>query len=69
MALKLIRNKAQQIAVIGFVITLVLSIVLSFFKVAFYITAPFLMVWIMVWLLGTMPDRKNTDDNDTTDVE
>lgn len=61
---RLIRNRVQQVAIIAFIITLVVCLVLAFFKVAFYITAPFLMVWIMVWLLGSMSERKNTDDKD-----
>ncbi len=63
MPFKLIRNKAQQIAVIGFIITLVICIVLSFFNLAIYITSPFLMVWIMVWLLGSSVNGKS-DDNE-----
>ena len=62
MPFKLIRNRAQQIAVIGFVITLVICVVLSFFNVAVYITLPFLMVWIMVYLLGSSSDRKKSDN-------
>ena len=62
MPFKLIRNKAQQLAVIGFIITLAICIVLSFFNLAIYITLPFLMVWIMVWLLGSSVNGNNTDN-------
>lgn len=62
MSFRLIRNRAQQIAVIGFIITLVICVLLSFFNVAIYITLPFLMVWIMVYLLGSSVDRKKIDN-------
>jgi hypothetical protein len=62
MSFRLIRNRAQQIAVIGFIITLVICVLLSFFNVAIYITLPFLMVWIMVYLLGSSVNRKRIDN-------
>ncbi len=62
MSFRLIRNRAQQIAIIGFLATLVVSLFLSFFNIPAYITLPFLMVWIMVWFLGLSGSRKNTDN-------
>ncbi|HSY75765.1 MAG TPA: hypothetical protein VK890_02845 [Bacteroidia bacterium] len=62
MAFRLIRNRAQQIAIIGFVVTLAICAILRYFGVETYISMPFLMVWIMVWLLGSNTDRKKTDD-------
>ena len=62
MAFRLIRNKAQQIAVIGFIVTLVVCAILRYFGVEMYISMPFLMVWIMVWLLGSNTDRKNDNE-------
>ena len=64
MSFRLIRNKAQQVSVIGFIITLVICVILSFFNVAIYITMPFLMVWIMVWLLGSTVNGNDTSDED-----
>jgi len=58
MSFRLIRNRAQQIAVIGFLVTLGLCIVLGFMHVlAIDITLPFTMVWIMVWLLAATTNR------------
>jgi hypothetical protein len=62
MSFRLIRNRAQQIAVIGFIATVALSLLLAIFSVPIYITMPFAMVWMMVWLLGSASDNKESDE-------
>ena len=62
MAFRLIHNRAQQVAVIAFVINVALSLVLLFFGIAIYLTMPFLMVWIMIWVIGSSIDDKADGD-------
>ncbi len=63
MPFRLIKNRAQEIAVKGFVITLVLAALLPLFVKDLYFdeTGPFVIVWVMVWIIGASADSK-TDE-------
>jgi len=62
MAFRLIKNRAQQIAVIGFAATTAICVVLSLTKtLAIDITLPFTMVWIMIWLLASITNSKRSE--------
>jgi hypothetical protein len=59
MAFRLINNKAQNIAVKGFIASAVICAALSLFKVLpIDETGPFLLVWIMVWIIGASANSK-----------
>ncbi len=61
MPFRLMRNKTQDVAVKGFLVTLVVTILLALFKVVpFDITAPFLLLWIMVWMIGASANTKSS---------
>jgi hypothetical protein len=63
MAFRLIKNKAQDIAVKGAVVTLVAAILLQIFHMLdLDETLPFLLVWIMVWLIGSSIDSKSDNE-------
>ena len=59
MPFRLIRNKAQEIAVKGFVATAILCAVVAFFiPWSIEMTSPFLLVWVMVWIIGASSNSK-----------
>ena len=59
MPFRLIKNRTQDIAVKGFVVSAVVCAALAFFKVVYIdLSAPFLLVWVMVWVLGASIDSK-----------
>jgi hypothetical protein len=53
MAFRLIKNKAQDVAVKGAVVTIVVSALLAVLNIVpIDITLPFLLLWIMIWFIG-----------------
>lgn len=61
MPFRLIRNKAQEIAVKGFVATaIVCAIVAIFIPLPIQMTSPFLLVWIMVWIIGASSNSNSS---------
>lgn len=62
MAFRLIRNRIQHTAVIGFLATLAVCMVLALIHIPLDVTMPFLMVWIMVWLFGSGTNKKTGDN-------
>lgn len=61
MAIRLIKNRIQSIAVKGFVATaLVCAIVALFIPWSIEITTPFLLGWIMVWIIGAGSNSKSS---------
>jgi hypothetical protein len=61
MPFRLIRNKAQDIAVKGFIVTLVLCAALAIFNVVpIDLSGPFLLVWVMVWVIGASSNSKSS---------
>jgi len=60
MSFRIIKNKAQDIAVKGFLFTVVLCVILEI-TTSFTIdeTAPFLLVWAMVWIIGASANPKS----------
>lgn len=66
MAFRLINNRAQDIAVKGFVATIILAVVLQLFGVfTLSITLPFIMPWLVVWLIGYSMINKSGEDDET----
>jgi len=65
MSFKLIKNKAQDIAVKGFIATASLCIILQLFtQVKIDESVPFLLVWVMVWVIGA---SANSNKNEGTE--
>jgi len=64
MSFRLINNRAQDIGVKGFVVTLLAAVILHFVNVlTLSITLPFIMPWIVVWLIGySMINRNNNQE-------
>jgi hypothetical protein len=64
MAFRLIKNRAQDIAVKGGGFTIVASVLLGVLKILpIDITMPFLLLWIMIWFIGASINSKS--DNET----
>jgi hypothetical protein len=60
MSFRLIRNKIQEIAVKGFIITAIgCGIVALFIPWSIEVTSPFLLAWVMVWIIGASSNTQS----------
>lgn len=67
MSFRFIRNRTQNIAVKGFLITLAFCVVVALFvHWSIEVTTPFLLGWIMVWLIGASAHADNNRDNSSS---
>ena len=63
MAFRLIKNRAQDIAVKGGAITIVASILLAVLGIVpIDLTVPFLLLWIMIWFIGASINSKSDNE-------
>ncbi|HXB10714.1 MAG TPA: hypothetical protein VNZ45_01915 [Bacteroidia bacterium] len=62
MSFRLINNRAQDIAVKGFIVTLIVSVILHLLHwLSLSMSLPFVMPWLVVWLIGYSMINKNNN--------
>lgn len=62
MPFRIIRNRTQEIAVKGFIVTAIICAVVAIFKPwTIQVTSPFLLIWIMVWMVGASMNSNSSE--------